>query len=130
MKPALKHPKPRKPRPTKSIVKELDTLVSLIVRKRDGRCVVCGSTDNPQAGHFIGRRHYAVRWDLTNVHQQCAGCNIAHNSNPVPYTLFIQHEYGVKYPETLWGMSSLPSPRRNERLALLAELKKIWEGMN
>lgn len=128
MKPTLKHPKPKK-RPTKSIVRELDVVVSQIVRRRDKKCVICGSTQNPQAGHFIGRRHFAVRWDLTNVHQQCSGCNIGHNSNPIPYTLFIQQKYGEKYPETLDALSREPSLKRNERLDLLAEMKLILDDL-
>ncbi len=117
------NPKKKKVVSLSGLTKKLDTVTSLIVRLRDKRCVVCGSTQDPQCGHYISRRFIATRWDTSNCHQQCAGCNILHNSNPVPYTMFIQNKYGFLYPETLSNLAHHGDPlRRSDRLALLGEL--------
>lgn len=69
----------------KHLVKEVDQLVSLIVRARDGnRCVLCGSTERVQCGHIFGRRSHGARFDVElggNTAAQCASCNIKHNSH-------------------------------------------------
>jgi hypothetical protein len=70
----------------KGLVKALDTIVSLIVRARDKRCVTCGSTEKLQCGHLITRSKYKVRWNLINCNTQCASCNLSHEYNPHPYT--------------------------------------------
>lgn len=45
-----------------------DKLWSEIVRRRDGKCLVCGRTDSLQAHHAIvtKRRSLATRWHLGN----------------------------------------------------------------
>jgi hypothetical protein len=122
-------PKKKKAPSKTSITNKLDAVVSKIVRLRDKWCVCCGSTQDPQCGHYIGRRFKATRFDLTNCHRQCAGCNMRHNENHFPYTHFIQRTYGEKYPETLYALSREPAPGRFELLALLdtltAELKRL-----
>lgn len=47
-------------------------------------CVTCSKEmmvgangmNAPQVGHFIPRRFFTVRWNLTNVHAQCYRCNV------------------------------------------------------
>jgi hypothetical protein len=118
------NPKKKKAESLSTITRRLDILVSRIVRLRDKACVVCGSTQNPQCGHYIGRMFVATRWDLTNCHQQCSGCNMLHESDPIPYTLFIKREFGEKYPETLSALAHQTKVlNRAERLALEVELK-------
>lgn len=117
-------PKKKKAESLSTITNRLDRLVSKIVRLRDSACVICGSTQNPQCGHYIGRMFIATRWDLTNTHQQCAGCNMLHESDPIPYTLFIQREFGSEYPATLSAIAHQTKVlKRAERLELEAELK-------
>jgi hypothetical protein len=68
----------------KSIIKKLDTIFSIYIRRRYAindvaECVTCGKRDNwkkLQAGHFMSRKHYATRWDEDNVEVQCMGCNV------------------------------------------------------
>jgi hypothetical protein len=70
----------------KKLIKQCDTLVSLIVRDRDKRCVCCGSTERLQCGHLIKRGKAATRFNLTNCNCQCSSCNFKHNQYPEHYT--------------------------------------------
>lgn len=104
----MKFPKPvkqvkekkRTPRKGKSerkrLIDSLDDVVRQICRKRDERCASCGKvlSKGAQVSHYIGRRYFALRWDLRNCHMSCAGCNILHNTNPAPYTNFMIITYG------------------------------------
>ena len=68
----------------KTIVKKLDAIFSIYIRRRYAKnniaeCVTCGKQDhwkNLQAGHFMSRKHYSTRWDEDNVEVQCMGCNV------------------------------------------------------
>lgn len=119
------NPKKKKAESLSTITNRLDKLVSKIVRLRDHACVTCDSQDSAQCGHFVGRMFIATRWDLTNCHRQCAGCNMLHESDPVPYTLFIQETYGSEYPATLSALAHQTKVlKRAERLKLEIELKE------
>lgn len=80
----------------KTVVKALDTIVSLIVRKRDKRCVQCGTTENLTCGHLITRSKYKVRWNLQNCHAQCRNCNLSHEYNPHPYIEWFITRFGLQ----------------------------------
>ena len=79
-----------------TIVKNLDTVFSQYIRKKDAideiaECVTCGKKDHVkkmQCGHFQSRRHYSTRWDENNVGVQCYGCNI---TNQGQQFLFAKH---------------------------------------
>ena len=68
----------------KTLVKKLDTIFSIYIRRRYAKdniaeCVTCGKQDHwkkMQNGHFKSRKHYATRWDEDNVEVQCMGCNV------------------------------------------------------
>ena len=54
--------------------KDLDKLWSLVIRKRDGKCLWpdCGKTASLQASHIYSRgAHPATRWDLANGFALC-----------------------------------------------------------
>jgi hypothetical protein len=78
----------------KWLVAELDKCTSLIVRKRDGRCVTCGSMKGLQYSHFFSRRYLSIRFDLRSCNAQCAGCNRRHNQDGGPYERYIVETYG------------------------------------
>ena len=78
------------------LVAELDRLTSVIVRRRDRRCVTCGERRGLQCSHFYSRRHLATRFDLRNCNAMCADCNRRHNSEPEPYLRFMNELYGVE----------------------------------
>ena len=96
-----------KPRSKRAGLKdELDRLTSLIVRKRDKACVLCGRTDDIQAGHLYSRRYLAIRWDLKNVNAQCSAHNILHNEHPHLYMDWFQRTFSedalIELSERRW----------------------------
>src|SRR5215211_3541760 len=78
----------------KWLVAELDRLTSLIVRRRDKRCVTCGSAQGLQCSHFYSRRHLSIRFDLRNCNAMCSACNRRHNRNRRPYERYMRKTYG------------------------------------
>ena len=87
----------------KALIKKLDTLCRKILLKRDlryGDCFNCISCKRlypinvAQVGHYISRRHYAVRWDLRNINLQCSHCNYRLSGNPIEYEKTLLEMYG------------------------------------
>lgn len=83
-----------------ALVKKLDRVFSLYVRKRDkGVCITCGAKGEPkymQAGHYVSRGHYATRWDERNVHCQCMRCNVFLSGNYPLYSEKMIEKYGLE----------------------------------
>jgi hypothetical protein len=52
-------------------VDEADRQFSILIRKRDGQCVSCGSTIFLGCSHFYGRGTYATRFDPDNCITLC-----------------------------------------------------------
>ena len=86
------------------LVAELDRLVSIIVRRRDRRCVTCGEARGLQCSHFYSRRYLRTRFDLRNCNAMCATCNRRHNEDPEPYLRFIRERYGEEAVAELEGL--------------------------
>src|SRR5918998_2511344 len=78
----------------KWLIAELDRLTSLIVRKRDKRCVTCGSVQSLQCSHFYSRRYLSIRFDLRNCNAMCSACNRRHNRDRRPYETYMLETYG------------------------------------
>lgn len=85
----------------KKLVKRLDKVFSLFIRKRDGHCVICGKTERLTAGHLITRAKYSVRWDERNVFCQCAGCNLTHEHNSHIFTDWYIRKFGLNAYQNL-----------------------------
>ncbi len=66
-------------------IKKLDSLWGKIIRARDKRCAMCGSTDNLNAHHCVvhkGNGASKIRWILDNGITLCAYCHMGiHNHN-------------------------------------------------
>jgi predicted restriction endonuclease len=82
---------------TKSIAqlrKIADNLASEVVRKRDGRCLLCGKTGNLQAHHFIITKGASTkhRWDLRNLISLCYPCHIhkVHSTASLKWVLMLK----------------------------------------
>jgi hypothetical protein len=57
----------------KRLTKYIDDTWSLLVRFRAGnKCEVCGSQDNVQAHHIIGRGNWRLRWETRNGVALCS----------------------------------------------------------
>ena len=93
----------------KGIVKKLDTYFSLYIRNRyavDGiaECFTCGKKDHVSklhAGHFQSRKHYATRWDETNVQVQCPKCNLFGQGEQYTFGIRLDKKYGEGTSEQL-----------------------------
>jgi len=64
--------------PRAKLVKLLDSVWSKAIRKKYGRCVVCGSKDNLHSHHCIVRKAQSqgVRWLEFNGVPLCCGCHL------------------------------------------------------
>ena len=96
----------------KTLVKKLDTVFSVYIRKRDSqdgyfKCCSCGKLKpylQADAGHFINRKWMATRWREDNVHAQCKSCNRFDEGNAVGYTMFMIRKYGQKHVDYLMAI--------------------------
>lgn len=89
-------------KPTRSkLVKKLDTVFSIYVRRSNAdnngycTCVTCNKKiywKEIQAGHFMSRKHYSIRWDLRNVKPQCKACNVFRYGEQFKYSLYLGNE--------------------------------------
>jgi hypothetical protein len=68
------------------------------VRKRDKRCVTCGSYNQLCAGHFW---HGVLDFDEINVNCQCKQCNTFKSGNLAPYSVYLIRKYGQNAFEDL-----------------------------
>jgi 5-methylcytosine-specific restriction endonuclease McrA len=110
----------------KSLHKKAWKLMSLYVRKRDGRCVTCGSTSNLQAGHFF---HGALDFDFQNISTQCSGCNKYKHGNLIKYAIYLQKKYGYDIVEELERKSNIVHKHTIEELeAIINNLNYLLKG--
>ena len=103
----------------KKLIKKCDELVSLIVRKRDKKCVCCNSTINLQCGHLIKRGKSYIRFDLVNCNCQCSRCNFRHNQYPEHYTSWFVEKWGVNIYQGMIQLSLIPKKWTIEELTEL-----------
>ena len=86
------------------LVAELDKYTSIIVRRRDRRCVTCGSRQALQCSHFYSRRYLSIRFSLVNCNAMCPRCNRRHNCDRRPYEEYMLKTYG---PSALAELNAL-----------------------
>jgi hypothetical protein len=110
----------------KWLIAELDKYTSIIVRRRDRRCVTCGSRRNLQCSHFYSRRYLAIRFDLVNCNAMCGFCNRRHNRDPFPYVAYMQAKYG---PEAVEELNRLRASHRKVTDDELRQLLGRYEAM-
>lgn len=124
--------KTKKPART-ALVAKLDRVFSRYVRNRYAEsgwcdCITCGKrhpVEDMHAGHFVRRRHMAVRWDEKNVHPQCVYCNKFLDGNEGEYARFILDKYGR---ETLDELLAAKNKIRKWTVGELRELIEFYEG--
>ena len=94
----------------KALVKKLDQLCRKILLIRDRqpgdmfRCISCRKLlpiNVAQVGHYISRRYESMRWDLRNIHLQCAACNKWKGGNPIEYRKALVEMYGEKEVQSM-----------------------------
>lgn len=108
------------------LIAELDKYTSLIVRRRDRRCVTCGTRRSLQCSHFYSRRHFATRFDLRNCNAMCAACNRRHNEAPSAYLRFMNERYGGRVVAELGELARSGEKVSDEELSrMLAALRLL-----
>jgi len=89
----------------KGEIKRADKLFSLLVRQSHAdfqgyvKCATCGKKmpwRESEAGHFVKRACFLLRWFLKNVHPQCSRCNKFLNGNEAMHARYIIKTYGVE----------------------------------
>lgn len=106
--------KEKKANSPKVLKKKLDTILSLYVRLKASdtmgmaSCITCGVRKHYkelQAGHYVPRDNYSVRYDLRNLAVQCFKCNMklpgCKAGNMVQYTKYLLINYGVEWLKEL-----------------------------
>jgi len=104
---------------------QLDKVFSEYIRKRDGKCIICDSQDNLQAGHFMSRRFNATRFSETNVHGECVRCNCFDPNSILEYRRKIIEKYGEGYDEYLEEKSH---ERKTFTVEELTGLISLYQG--
>jgi 5-methylcytosine-specific restriction endonuclease McrA len=90
------------------LVAKLDAAFSEYIRARDGyRCITCGIVGREkdgiiQCGHLFSRASYSTRWTEENAFAQCRGCNLRHEHDAAPFTMFYLHRFGQGAYEKLY----------------------------
>jgi hypothetical protein len=110
----------------KWLMAELDKYTSILVRRRDGKCVTCGSVQSLQCSHFYSRRHLPTRFDLRNCNAMCASCNRRHNRDRRPYERYMRKTYGPAVIAELDGLRlSLEKVTDEELREMLQQYKAM-----
>lgn len=113
----------------KGWIRKLDKLVGDIVKLRDGKCVVCGTTESLTSGHLLSRGHYSTRWDLDNCFAQCSSCNLKHEEDTWPFTRYYLTIYSQDHLDELHRRWSSPSHFKNHDLEeLYNQLEVLING--
>jgi len=112
-----------------SLIADADLWASRAVRilglRDDGlvSCYTCGKKFYPkhiQCGHFVGRAHFSVRFDLRNMRPQCIKCNTYRSGEPGMYALNLIEELGFtgfKEMLELGAETILPSDDKLKEIA-------------
>ncbi len=101
--------------------KKADEALSRYIRSVYPACVMCGSTKNLTAGHYITRNSKSVRYDLLNVFGQCRRCNFLHEHYPERMTAWYLRTYGLKTWEDLVARAAKTKKWTVPELEKLAE---------
>lgn len=80
-----------------------DAAFAKMIRERDGRCLLCGTTENLTCSHFHNRRKLSVRFDPENCDTFCENCHLGPNGFE-----FEKYEHGDYWE---WKLNQLGDKR-------------------
>ena len=105
------------------LIKKLDKVFSIFIRKRDkGKCFTC-STQKPwkemDAGHYKKRQHLGTRWDERNVNCQDTSCNSFKGGNMDVYAIRLEAKYGYGI------LQELEELKKKDKKYKTSELEKL-----
>lgn len=96
-----------------NLIRTADKVFSLHIRNRGARfgynhCYTCAAylpVEELQAGHFINRRFFNVRWHPLNVWPQCNTCNVEKHGNLVKYKAKLIAQFSEDAVDALYWLS-------------------------
>lgn len=103
----------------KRLVERLDKAFGDYIKARDGKCVVCGSTENLQCGHLFSRVAYSTRWNPANAYCQCRSCNLVHEHDFYRLYRYAVQVHGADEMDRLHSLYMTPVKLSNNDLELL-----------
>ena len=91
---------------------KLDGLLSEYIRRKErGVCYSCGTKKHwkeMDAGHYIKRGCWRLRYDERNVHCQCRKCNRFMGGNMGGYAIHLEKDYGYGILQELKLIEDMP----------------------
>ena len=123
----------------KGLIKKLDTIFSIYIRLRDSdkngfcKCISCKKKyhyKDVDAGHFIGRRHLATRFDPKNVYAQCRYCNRYVAGNQYLYSLSLEKKESGLPAKLLKKSRKTIKLSNDDLLSLINKYKNLVEELN
>lgn len=123
------HPSP-KAKARKSIIKELDWLLRLLVLSRDGhKCVRCEKEwGTLQSAHVLSKGRYSrLRFELLNLMTLCVGCHLYfwHKSPLEAFRWFEQKYPGRREQLEIMAATAGKIDMKLLRLCLRKEVEKL-----
>ena len=117
--------------PRQRAIKYADDQMSLYIRERDRRCVLCGKKDHLTNGHLITRAKYATRWAEENCYCQCTGCNMRHEFQGEIYTDWWIRQNGEEAYHALVLKSNTPRKFSTQEIREIGDYYKAkYEALN
>lgn len=104
--------KKKKPNPRKAAKRYADDWARAYCKKMYPVCVTCGKGPEQavmQWGHLLTAAAESTRWVSYNFACQCAGCNMRHEYDPSPFTLWFIRKYGTMAYELLAATHHKPA---------------------
>lgn len=109
----------------RKLIKQCDTIFSLVVRKRDKRCQRCGNELTLQNSHTISRTNYFLRWDEQNCIALCYKCHIYFwHKSPLEAAKWFMETFPDRYAYLMSNKEKIAQRVRQDYVELLYNLRK------
>ena len=95
-----------------------DILFSQYLRKKIGKCQVCGKIKKLEASHFFGRRHENTRFDERNVDVLCNYDHRRFGEDPWEYCRWKEKRLGAKAIEVL-AVDAFLAKERDDKMDMI-----------
>ena len=108
------------------LLKKAQKVFNAFIRERDSElgCISCGGSVD-HAGHYFSQgSHSALRFNESNVHGQCVGCNTYKHGNLIYYRLGLVKRFGEETVRALESAATLMKVKKWSRDELNEIIKK------
>jgi hypothetical protein len=124
--------KKRKSKNPRKLAKQYaDSWCRQYAKKRWTSCVTCGKRENLQWAHLLTAAAESTRWDEDNFAVQCASCNLRHEYDPSPMTMWFLNNNGKQAYISLAQRHHSPAHYKTDDLKAIGDrYKKLCEEMD